>query len=184
METKSKKGKTAKTHKNGVALEPHRKPGGGRASDQEWAPGTYVMTREASTAVGPGDLLRWAVKVDDCPGGRMAIMNFYRLNRLGKPAQVINGPEVAGWTRVLEGSGQRYLDAMASSPHVTVTRYEVAPLTLKDVAAFVKAHAGRNYTAAERAAEALFVDHPVLREEAVRRLSKAAIAAYEASKKA
>jgi hypothetical protein len=109
-------------------------------TSRRYPPGSYLVTRDPSTAVGPTDILSWVVRIVDCPGGRGVIGGLYtvRGGDLGlciSPPRKWRTPRGAGLT---DGQGEAYLEWLSSAQGTTVAPFvPPKPPTKDDVVRYI-----------------------------------------------
>ena len=124
-----------------VSNRSKRKPAGALLS-RKFPPGEYLVTRDPATVLGPHDLRRWHVTIKDCPGG-LGVLELHSVNRDGAKWQYIITPPK--WFRmnpsgrgIVDHQGERYLEMLAASPHITIEPYVAPePLTRDEVLRFI-----------------------------------------------
>jgi len=109
---------------------------------RKFPPGSYLVTRDPSTLLGPTDISKWVATIIDCPGG-LGVLDLHTVNKDGAKFQWMEAP--AKWTRThpsgrgyVDHQGERYLETLAASPHITITPYvPPTPLTKEEVNKFI-----------------------------------------------
>jgi hypothetical protein len=91
------------------------------APARKWPAGMYLIERDRTLALGPGDRTRWVAVIRDLDGDRPGCLtDLEGVDEKGRLAEVIVHPYRSGTA----GVGWRYLDRLEAAGHYRISLYK------------------------------------------------------------